>query len=104
MYCIIVLHDSHKEAPRHNVRKRKCGVCLPQYVWSAFFVAYVLKRVFFFLSFGHCLSIMSPFFCVRFLRNVFCCTVRLWWWLGGALLYNLNGLTSLTRTILCEDD
>lgn len=22
---------------------------------------------------------------------------------GGALLYNLNGLTSLTRTILCED-
>lgn len=50
MYCTIVLHDSHKEAPRHNVRKRKCGVCLPQYVWSAFFVAYVLKRVFF-LSF-----------------------------------------------------
>lgn len=52
----------HEEVTQGCVCLNMCGLL---------FLADVLKSFFFFLSFGHCLSIMSPFFCVRFLRNVF---------------------------------
>lgn len=85
----------HEEVTQGCVCLNMCGLL---------FLADVLKS-FFFLSFFWALPFnhVSFLLCEVFKKCFFAAQCDCGGGVGGALLYNLNGLTALNRTFLCGD-